>query len=552
MAVPGHRYLTTSALAGASALVLALGVAGCNKSADGAANGTVSALPALPATLPMTTAAAQQCALAPPAAAIPASQPIRTVRVPERRAAYAYADQASYFSQSLGDAPPDYGFDYDGVEPWAWQAYDGSRVFMEPVSDGYRYYYYRTGADRPYFIRDPQYGYGYDGDQLAVIYGPDGGIIPYDDYGPRLNYASAYLWRAQRLYDASRERQAIAAADWAARENAIVEGRERWMENRDRQADWAAYHAQEDAQQSRYWAQEAARRDADQQRFAQWRDQDFRTPPPPRAIPASWQQASWAHDNAHYAPIAAAAVGGAALAALAVHHHQAMAMEREAARRQTFAAPQPLVAQRFAGPAGGPAGPGRGFDPAGRGPMAGPRGERFGSPVGATPAGPARFGGYHGAPAAALMAQRQHPGRPGGAPVGPAANRHQANFARSDRIAAQEARAVRVHEGNRPAFRGEPNAARYGAPHNRPAVHVTAGYAAPRGHGQEAFRGPVEAPRMAPAAARHGSERPSGGYPGGGRPQGHPGGGRPPAARPVEGHPGGGHSGGGRPGEHHH
>ena len=322
---------------------LALTLAGCNKAADDAGNTSAETLPALPATLPMSAAPAQAPALAPLPAAIPA-RTIRTVRVSDPRAAYAYADQAGYFSQSLGDGPPDYGFDYEGVRPWAWQGYDGSRVFLEPVNGGYRTYYYRTGADRPYFIRDPQFAYGYDGDQLAAIYGPDGALIPYGDYGSRASYAAAYFWRAQRLFEASRDRQAISAAEWAAHQDAIAASRERWAANRDRQADWAAYHAEEAAQESRYWAEEAARRDADAQRFAAWHQQNFRTPPPPRAIPPRWQAASWAQDGARYAPIAVVAAG-AATAVFVAHDKQAEAARRDASRPPAaIVAQQPLMA----------------------------------------------------------------------------------------------------------------------------------------------------------------------------------------------------------------
>jgi hypothetical protein len=318
------------------ALALALVLAGCQKAAESADSASAVAAPALPptlaATLPMTNAPAPQAALAPAPAALPRAQPIRTVRVADPRSAYAYADQASYFSQSLGDAPPDYSFGYDDVRPWAWQGYDGSRTFVEPVSGGYRTYYYRPGADRPYFVRDPGYAYGYDGDQLAAVYGPDGALIPDGNYGPQQTYAAAYLWRAKRLYEASRERQAVSAAAWVARQNAIIAAREQWAANRDRQADWAAYHAQQAAQESRYWAQEAQRRAADQQRFTQWRQQDFRTPPPPRAIPPHWQQAGWAQDSAHYAPVAAAAVAGAAAVTLMTRHHQDAAAQRQPMR----------------------------------------------------------------------------------------------------------------------------------------------------------------------------------------------------------------------------
>lgn len=334
---PRQHLAPAAALTGA--LSLALVLAGCQKASDNAASadsGADSAVtaPALPATLPMTNAAPPPTALAPAPAALPHTQPLRAVRVADPRSAYAYADQASSFSQSLGEAPPDYSFDYDDVQPWAWQGYDGSRVFVEPVSGGYRTYYYRPGAERPFFIRDPDYAYGYDGDQLAAVYGPDGALIPYDSYGPQQNYAAAYLWRAIRLYEASRERQAVSAAAWMARQNAIIAAREQWAADRERQADWAAYHAQEAAQESRYWAQEAERRAVDQQRFAQWRAQDFRTPPPPRAIPPRWQQASWAQDNARYAPVAAAVAGGAAAAMLVRHAPVAP---------QPFMAPQPVA-----------------------------------------------------------------------------------------------------------------------------------------------------------------------------------------------------------------
>jgi hypothetical protein len=346
MSLRHHRLAPGAALT--VALSLALVLAGCQKAADSTDSASAVAAPTLPATLPMTNAPAQQATLAPAPTALPRAQPIRIVRVADPRSAYAYADQAGYFSQSLGDAPPDYSFSYDDVNPWAWQGYDGSRTFVEPVDGGYRTYYYRPGADRPYFIRDPDYAYGYDGDQLAAIYGPDGALIPYDSYGSREAYAAAYLWRAQRLYDASRQRQAVSAAAWVERQNAIIAAREQWAANRNRQADWAAYHAQEAAQENRYWAQEAQRREADQQRFTQWREQDFRTPPPPRAIPPHWQQASWAQDSARYAPVAAAAVAGGAAVALLARHHQ------DAAAQRPPVPPQPVPPQAFAHPAAHP------------------------------------------------------------------------------------------------------------------------------------------------------------------------------------------------------
>jgi hypothetical protein len=502
MSLRGHRSVFGSTLAGVAFLSLAL--AGCNKAADDTGNAS-AALPALPATLPMTNAPAAPAALAPPPSAIPARS-IRTARVANPRAAYAYADQADYFSRSLGDGPPDYGFDYDGVRPWAWQGYDGSRVFLEPVDGGYRYYYYRAGADEPYFIRDPEFAYGYDGDQLAVVYDSDGAIVPYGDYGPRTGYAAAYLWRAERLFEASSDREAISAAAWAARQNAIAGYQERWAANRDRQADWAAYHAQESAQESRYWAEEAARRDADQQRFAAWQQQDFRTPPPPRAIPPRWQQASWAQDNMRYAPVVAGAAGIAAIGMLA--HHRQAAADRDVPQqpRPAFGAPPPQPMAARAAPTGD-----RGVEEARRGPAARPPEPSLRAAVASSsPAQRAGFAQY----------ERTAPHRPEmrqAVSVAPQVRYHAAPAMPAEELRRPVARPVEpaaiVHGGSGAPFRAAP---REMERHAEP-PHVAMMNASPPRRAPEAPRAPVAAPRMAEHAPPHGGgEHPGGGHPGGG------------------------------------
>lgn len=488
MSSRGHRLVI-----GASAGALLLAVAGCNKAADDAGNTSAAALPALPATLPMTNAPAPQAALAPPPAAIRSARPIRAVRVADPRGAYAYADQAGYFSQSLGNGPPDYGFDYDGVRPWAWQGYEGSLVFVEPVDDGYRYYYYRAGADRPYFVRDPDYAYGYDGDQLAAVYGPDGGLVPYADYGPRLGYAAAYLWRAERLFEASRERQAISAAAWEAQQDSIIASRERWADNRDRQAGWAAYHAQESAQESHYWAQEAARREADGQRFAAWRQQDFRTPPPPRAIPTRWQQASWAQDSARYASIAAAAVAGGAVA-LAVHHQQAVAN----ARQPAFATPraQPMAPPRVLRP-----------EPAMR-----PQGREPNTPRFVASPPPVVHEG-RGAPRETPPAMRAPVANPAAAPrERQFAFRQQQPTPQRPSQRAEEPR-VTVHTGNGAPFRAQPTMQR--AETHAPAPRPEMANPAPRDRPPEASHAPATPRGPEPAPPHGGGGHPAGGHPGG-------------------------------------
>jgi hypothetical protein len=292
-----HRLKMTTAIVAVSFL------AACNPSAPtGNTQTAAAALPALPATLPLAAGAATSATAAPPVAALPNAAAIGAVRVARPDDRYAYAESARSFSDAIGSAPPDYGFDYDEVRPWAWQGYDESTEFVEPVDGGYRYYYYRPGVDTPYFVRDPDYGYGYDGGQLAVVYARDGSVIPYDAYGARLDYAARYYARARALYAASRQRHAVIAANWAARQAAIDAAQQHWAAQRAAQRDWQAYHDRVAAAQEQHWAQEQARRRADTARYDAWHDQDFRTPPPPRAIPVAWAGAAWAGNARNYAP----------------------------------------------------------------------------------------------------------------------------------------------------------------------------------------------------------------------------------------------------------
>jgi hypothetical protein len=332
----------------AAAIAVSLALAGCNQPTATDNAQAAYALPALPPTLPLATGSATPVNAAPQAAALPDVKPIAVAHVSSPTDAYAYADDAQGFSDAIGDAPPDYGFDYGNGEPWAWQGYDDSVVFAEPIDDGYRYYYYRPGADEPYFVRDPDYGYGYANGSLAVVYGPGGAIVPYGDYGPRVTYASRYYARGHDLWQASRQRQRrpVVAANWAARQNAIASSQQRWAEERAHQQDWQAYHARTAPQEADHWSEEQARRRADTVRFADWRQQDYRTPPPPRAIPADWTKHKWAQDQDRFAPPAPGFNGNAAQRAQAAHAEQ----ERLAAlaARERASAQQQQAQQRAA------------------------------------------------------------------------------------------------------------------------------------------------------------------------------------------------------------
>jgi hypothetical protein len=283
-------------------IALAAALSACGKGND--QQMTAAAPPPLPATLPLSASPSTVWPTAPEVAALPETRPVRAVRIADTRDDYGYADAAYDYQEVLGDAPPDYYFDYDGVDPWAWEGYDQSVVFLEPVDDGYRYYYYRPGQDEPYFVRDPYYGYGYDDGRLAVIYDSYGAVVPYSGYGAQFDYAGRYLARGHALYEASRrdDRRAVSAANWAARSAAISAAQARWAAARARQPQWRDYASRTGPSQANYWREEAVRRQADARRFAAWRNDSFRTPPPPRAIPATWSNASWARDPKRFLP----------------------------------------------------------------------------------------------------------------------------------------------------------------------------------------------------------------------------------------------------------
>ena len=105
----------------------------------------------------------------------------------------------------IGDSPPDYGYRYDDVQPWAWRTNDGYYRYAEPVRGGYRYYYYEPRATRPFLVRDPSYSYGYRDDRLMVIYDRDGRVLRRDRAQRQRRAASHYFDRGGSLYRAAHD-----------------------------------------------------------------------------------------------------------------------------------------------------------------------------------------------------------------------------------------------------------------------------------------------------------------------------------------------------------
>jgi len=224
------------------------------------------------ASLPLAQDAGVASAPAPLAQALPPAPRARTGRLATPDDQYAYADRAQAMSEAFGDAPPDYTFDYGGGEqPWVWRGDDQSTRVAEPLPDGsYRYYYYEPGADTPYLVQDPGYGYGYDNGVLVVIYDAQGRPMPAQYVDRDAVVAGQFLYRAQQIYQAAlnQRRQAVAQAQWAARANIIAAEQSRWVASQSSDPGWSAYHAAHAQQEQAQWAAEQARRQAQAARYA--------------------------------------------------------------------------------------------------------------------------------------------------------------------------------------------------------------------------------------------------------------------------------------------
>ncbi|GAA4821678.1 hypothetical protein GCM10023232_18700 [Sphingosinicella ginsenosidimutans] len=223
-------------------------------------------------------------AVAPGADALPAAAPIAYQAAPATAAGYAPIARADTLLETIGDAPPDYVFDYDGVAPYGWQTADDYRVYAEPIDDGYRYYYYAPDADAPFLVRDPGYSYGYEGGRLIAVYDSGGRYISGDAARRRAAVASRYYARARALRAASARdnRHAIEASRWARQQRRVADARRDWDRARARQVEWQAAQARQRAdaaEQARRNEERRARAEA-AQRFQQWRQNSFRGAPP--------------------------------------------------------------------------------------------------------------------------------------------------------------------------------------------------------------------------------------------------------------------------------
>jgi hypothetical protein len=195
---------------------------------------------------------------------------------------YQWLALASSLGGMLGDAPPDYAFAYDGVQPWAWETGDRYLRYAEPIDGGYRYYYYEPDSERPFLISDPYYSYGYRGDRLVTIYDRSGRLIDADRAARERRAAQNYFARAQQMYAAAhRERRlAVAASLWDRHRTEVAAQQRQWNQARRQRLAWQRWDAQNEQRLHRDWASEALVRREAERRFAGWQKADFKTPAP--------------------------------------------------------------------------------------------------------------------------------------------------------------------------------------------------------------------------------------------------------------------------------
>ena len=199
---------------------------------------------------------------APPADSLPPAEAVPVSEVTDPEAAYAFPDRAYEMSDMFGDAPPDYVYDYDGYQPWVWISDDGSECVAEAVPGGERYYYYEAGADAPFFIQDPTYGYGFDGGRLVAVYDRSGRVLPVGGNQTRAQIAGRYLTRARALYDASRHdtHLPVAQSNWMARRDTISAQRQTWQRQISADPNWRSFHAQNAPTVEAHWQGEKVQR----------------------------------------------------------------------------------------------------------------------------------------------------------------------------------------------------------------------------------------------------------------------------------------------------
>ena len=214
------------------------------------------------ASMGLDEAAPPPPAYAPVADRLAPARPMRVAAAGPAPDRYLYVDDAYDMIDAFGDSPPDYAFDYDGVEPWVWRSDAGYYRVVEFTPDGLREYYYEPGYDEPFLIRDPRYSYGYHSGVLVTVYDSYGRALPHDLVVRQADYAGRYYARAEALHYAAlhQHRRAAYARQWQARQDVLAEARQRWAIQRDRDNEWRLLRDRRGEVQRTNWAPEQRQR----------------------------------------------------------------------------------------------------------------------------------------------------------------------------------------------------------------------------------------------------------------------------------------------------
>lgn len=218
-----RTFRPVAVLLATTALAAALG--GCkpdNSPPPAAVSGTPPLGPLDPVAAPAAYAPA-------PAPAAPPAQ------------AYAYPQRAYQMSRVVHQRPPSYAFGYGEEQPYVWDDGDQGEMFAEPIDDGYRYYYYEPGADYPYFVQDPDYGYAYGPNGALIgLFAATGALIAADHWRDHAPRAQGYWTRGYDLDRAYRHstRYPVLPAVWRERAPAFYAGHDRWFRAAQAQPGW--------------------------------------------------------------------------------------------------------------------------------------------------------------------------------------------------------------------------------------------------------------------------------------------------------------------------
>lgn len=235
-------------LMAAAACALALGAAGCR---DDDAGQRIAVPDPTPAELLPTMLALPFAEAAP-------------VRWAGADAGYRWAERAYGLEQAFYDAPPDYAFDYGGVQPWVWETADDWAMYAEPWDDGYRYYYYEPGAAYPYFVRDGLYGYGFDPTGILVaLFDDDGDYLPAERFYEAAPLAGRYYLHGRDLRNAAVQAPHIVVQEdvWVQRAPAVRAASEPWLQAARRDPRWRTWRDRTGERELARFVQEDRRRE---------------------------------------------------------------------------------------------------------------------------------------------------------------------------------------------------------------------------------------------------------------------------------------------------